>query len=119
MGSDLFNLLASTAPHIAHTRMLLGVHVSSSPTHVPPALLLLTDRHLVRIDHPDAKNTHGTMHIDQVIRRASETHSAATCCTGSLPMASVEASLVGACDLTGKSTCQASEHGSDAQEHGG
>ena len=57
------------------------------------------------------------MHIDQVIRRASETHSAATCCTGSLPMASVEASLVGACYLTSKSTCQAAEHGSNAHEH--
>ena len=119
LGSDLIDLLGSTASHIAHTRTLLGVHASSSPIHVPLTLLLLTDRYLVRIDHPDCKNMHGTMHIDQVVRRPPRRPIAAACYTGSFPMAPVEASLVGACHSTGKSTCQAPEHGINAQEHGG
>ena len=74
MGSDLIDLLGNTAQYIAHTRTLLGVHACSLPTHVPPTLLLLTDRYPIGTDHPDCKNKHGTMHIDQVVRRASETH---------------------------------------------
>ena len=62
---------------------------------------------------------HGTMHIDQVVRRVSRRPTAAACCTGSFPVAPVEASLVEACYWTSKSTCQAAEHGSNAQEHGG